>query len=69
MWSTSTINRWVINYAPKVEAAFTKRYKKPVGSSWRMEETYIKVKGEWHYLYRAVGKAGDTIDFTPCKKS
>lgn len=59
----STVNRWVINYSPKLEAEFTKRYKKSVGSSWRMDETYIKVKGEWFYLYRAVDKAGNTIDF------
>ena len=59
----STVNRWVVKYSPKLEAAFTKRYKKTVGRSWRMDETYIKVKGEWCYLYRAVDKSGDTIDF------
>jgi transposase-like protein len=37
--------------------------KRPVGKSWRVDETYIKVKGQWKYLYRAVDKAGDTIDF------
>ena len=41
----STINRWVIKYAPLLERAFTKRYKAQVGGSWRMDETYIKVKG------------------------
>lgn len=59
----STVNRWVVKYSPKLEAAFTKRYKKTVGRSWRMDETYIKVKGEWCYLYRAVDKTGNTIDF------
>ncbi|CAM4487292.1 MAG: IS6 family transposase ISBmu21 [Legionella sp.] len=49
----STINRWVIEYAPKLEEIFRKRHKHPVGSSWRMDETYIKAKGQWVYLYRA----------------
>jgi putative transposase len=49
----STINRWVIKYSPQLEAAFHRR-KRPVWVSWRMDETYIKVKGEWYYLYRAV---------------
>ena len=59
----ATINRWVVQYAPLLEESFGQHYKKPVGSSWRMDETYIKVKGEWHYLYRAVDKEGQTIDF------
>jgi len=59
----STINRWVIHYAPLLEDEFRKNYKRKVGSSWRMDETYIKIKGVWHYLYRAVDKEGDTIDF------
>jgi putative transposase len=63
----STINRWVISYAPQLKANFSK-YKKPVHSSWRMDETYIKVKGEWTYLYRAVDKHGKTIDFMLAKK-
>ena len=44
------------------EEAFYRR-KRPVGRSWRMDETYIRVKGEWRYLYRAVDKTGQTIDF------
>ncbi|HHS8451691.1 TPA: IS6 family transposase [Legionella anisa] len=59
----STINRWVIKYAPQLEETFRKRHKRPVGISWRMDETYIKVKGQWVYLYRAVDKEGKTIDF------
>jgi len=59
----STINRWVIHYSPKLEAQFTKHHKRRVGSSWRMDETYVMIKGAWCYLYRAVDKAGATIDF------
>ena len=58
----STINRWVLKYTPKLEQEFRRR-KRPVGSSWRLDETYIKVRGEWKYLYRAVDKAGQTVDF------
>ena len=42
---------------------FFRRCKRPVGSSWRTDETYIKVSGQWKYLYRAVDRAGDTVDF------
>ncbi len=59
----STVNRWVIKYSPSLEAEFSKRHKRCVGSSWRMDETYVKVKGKWCYLYRAVDKSGQTIDF------
>lgn len=58
----TTIMRWVQRYVPE----FTKRwqrYARPVGSSWRVDETYIKVKGRWAYLYRGVDKEGQTIDF------
>lgn len=64
----STLNRWVIKYAPLLEAEFRKKHKKRVGGSWRMDETYVKIKGVWHYLYRAVDKSGDTIDFMLSKK-
>ena len=40
-----------------------RKHKCPVGGSWRMDETYIKVKGAWRYLYRAVDKQGKTVDF------
>src|SRR5437763_5184340 len=58
----ATIQRWVVKYSPPLEEAFHRR-KRPVWVSWRMDETYIKVKGQWYYLYRAVDKTGQTIDF------
>jgi transposase-like protein len=58
----STVSRWAIRFLPLLEKIFRK-YKRPVGGSWRMDETYIKVKGVWKYLYRAVDKDGKTIDF------
>jgi len=57
----STLNRWVAHYAPKLEKAFHKKKKRP-GDRWRMDETYLKVKGKWKYYYRAVDKQGNTID-------
>ncbi|MDQ2822074.1 MAG: IS6 family transposase [Pseudomonadota bacterium] len=58
----STINRWAIRFLPLIEK-MARKHKHPVGGSWRMDETYIKVKGVWKYLYRAVDKHGKTIDF------
>ena len=58
----STVNRWVIKYSPQLEEAFHRR-KRPVWVSWRMDETYIRIKGQWYYLYRAVDTQGQTIDF------
>jgi putative transposase len=58
----STLNRWVIKYAPEVEKQF-RRCQRSVGRSWRLDETYVKIKGKSAYLYRAVDKEGHTIDF------
>ncbi|MBU3032373.1 IS6 family transposase [Paracoccus marinaquae] len=58
----ATLNRWVVKYAPLVAAEAQKR-KSPTWRSWRMDETYIKVKGQWCYLYRAIDKHGQTLDF------
>jgi len=58
----STGHRWVIKLVPLLEKTFRK-HKHPTGKSWRMDETYIKVKGQWRYLSRAVDKAAGTIDF------
>jgi len=63
----STVQRWVAKFTPLLEAEIRKR-KKAIGTSWRMDETYIKVKGVWHYLYRAVDKENNTIDFLLTKK-
>ena len=57
----TTVNRWVVKYSPPLEASFH-RHKRPVWLSWRLDETYIRVKGQWKDLYRAVDKLGQTID-------
>ncbi|WP_418304019.1 IS6 family transposase [Pandoraea faecigallinarum] len=63
----STIRRWVIKLLPVFDKAIRRRLR-PVGESWRMDETYIRVRGQWKYLYRAVDKAGHTIDFLLCAR-
>ena len=58
----STVNRWVVFYSPQLEKIFRQKKMIP-GKRWRMDETYVKVKGEWKYFYRAVDKNNNTIDF------
>ncbi|OOG50389.1 IS6 family transposase [Polaromonas sp. C04] len=57
-----TVHRWAIKVLPVLAAVFRLR-KRPAGRSWHMDETCIKVSGQWKYLYRAVDRAGDTVDF------
>ncbi len=58
----STINRWVLRYAPELDKRI-RPHLKPTNDSWRVDETYIKVRGVWKYLYRAVDSQGNTLDF------
>ena len=58
----SNIQRWVFKFSPEIEKNMNNR-KFRVGDSWRMDETYIKVGGKDRYLYRAVDKQGNTVDF------
>jgi putative transposase len=58
----STVDRWAIKVLLVLEKVF-RRHKRGVGRSWRMDETHIKVRGPWKYLYRAVDKEGNTVDF------
>jgi IS6 family transposase len=59
----STIYRWVQKYAPEIEKGLRWQWRAPLSTSWRADETYVKVRGECAYLYRAVDKHGNTIDF------
>ncbi len=63
----TTVMRWVQHYVPVFEKRWMK-YARPVSSSWRVDETYIRVKGKWTYLYRAVDKQGRTVDFLLSEK-
>ncbi len=58
----TTIMRWVHQYGPKLDKRI-RCYLKQTNDSWRVDETYIKVKGQWMYLYRAVDSEGNMIDF------
>jgi IS6 family transposase len=64
-----TVWRWVQRYAPEIQHRLRPRLR-PTNDSWRVDETYIRVKGKWVYLYRAVDSTGATIDFLlPAKRA
>ncbi len=58
----TTVWRWVQRYGPELEQRM-RRHLKPTNKSWRVDETYVRVKGRWCYMYRAIDSAGATIDF------
>ena len=58
----TTVLRWVTRYVPELEKRWN-RFAKAVGTSWRVDETYVSIKARWHYLYRAVDKHGKSVDF------
>ncbi|MYV16432.1 IS6 family transposase [Furfurilactobacillus milii] len=58
----TTLMRWVQHYSPIMRALWRKRHRR-TSKSWRMDETYIKIKGQWNYLYRAIDSHGLTLDF------
>jgi putative transposase len=58
----ATIHRWVIRYSPELLERFNRR-KRPVTDKWHVDETYIKVRSQWRYLYRAIDSNGDTVEF------
>jgi transposase, IS6 family len=58
----STISRWILKYVPELDKRI-RPHLKPTNNSWRVDETYIKIKGLWKYLYCAVDSQGNTLDF------
>ena len=58
----STVHRWVVHFSPELLQRFHQR-KRAVTGKWHVDETYIKVRGQWMYLYRAIDSRGDTVEF------
>ncbi|HEY4213384.1 MAG TPA: IS6 family transposase [Steroidobacteraceae bacterium] len=63
--SHTTIMRWVLRYVPEYEKRWA-RFTKPIHSSWRMDETAVRVQGQWKYLYRAVDRDGKSVHSLLC---
>ena len=61
----STIYRWVQRFAPEMEKRLRWQWRRPRSRSWRIDETYVRVRGQWAYLYRALDKFGNTHRFLP----
>jgi putative transposase len=58
----STVHRWVVHFSPQLLERFNRR-KRGVAGKWHVDETYLKVRGQWMYLYRAIDSVGDTVEF------
>jgi transposase-like protein len=58
----TTIHRWVVHFSPMLLRRFNRR-RRTIGGKWHLDETYIKVRGQWMYLYRAIDSVGDTVEF------
>jgi putative transposase len=56
------VHRWIIHFSPKLLESFNRR-KRAVTGKWYVDETYIRVRGQWMYLYRAIDSVGDTVEF------
>ena len=63
----TTIYRWVIESSPLITAKIKKRIRR-TNDTWRVDETYVKVNGQWTYLYRAIDSKGSTLDFMLSKR-
>jgi putative transposase len=59
----ATVHRWVVRYSPELLERFNRR-KRAVTKSWHVDETYIKLRGRWTYLYRAIDSNGDTVNLS-----
>jgi transposase, IS6 family len=62
----STIYRWFIEYAPVLRKKLRRHQFIRTDTSWQLDETYVKMKGKWHYLYRAINKQGETFFIRQC---